>query len=90
MLGGAIFYHHADKIMITTEFQSIKDNAVNCILGLVWRNVWKVKREIKDGYIAPIGIDGNKQLSKQQRTRMPYRSRIIQPGIFLKNKLLKV
>ena len=88
VLGGTLFYHHAGQIRITTEFQSIKDNAVNCILGLVWRNVWKVKREIKDGYIAPIGIDGNKQLSKQQRTRMPYRSRIIQPGIFLKEKLL--
>ena len=36
----------------------------------------------------PIGINGNKQLSKQQRTMMPYRSRIIQPGIFLQEKLL--
>ena len=54
----------------------------------MWRNVWEVKREIKDGYIMPIGVDGNKQLSKKQRTMMPYRSRIIQPGIFSKEKLL--
>ena len=51
-------------------------------------NLNEVKREIKGGYIKPIGINGNKQLSKQQRTLMPYRSRIIQPGIFLKEKLL--
>ena len=88
VLGGALFYHNTGKIRVTTEFQSIKNNAVNCILGSVWRNVWEVKREIKDGYIMPIGIDGNNQLSKQQRTMMPYRSRIIQPGIFLKEKLL--
>ena len=88
VLGGTLFYHHADKIRITTEFQSVKDNAVNCILGAVWRNVWEVKKEIKDGYIMPIGINGNNQLSKRQRTFMPYRSRIIQPGIFLKEKLL--
>ena len=88
VLGGAIFYYHAGKIRITTEFQSIKDKTVNCIPGLVWRNIWEVKREIKYGYIAAIGIDGNKQLSKQQRSVMPYRSRIIQPGIFLKGKLL--
>ena len=88
VLGGTLFYHHAGKIRITTEFQSIKDNTVNCILGSVWRNVWEVKREIKGGYIKPIGINGNNQLSKQQRTLMPYRSRIIQPGIFLKEKLL--
>ncbi|MDG2248295.1 MAG: hypothetical protein P8L15_04155, partial [Paracoccaceae bacterium] len=56
--------------------------------GLVWRNIWKVEREIKDGYITAIGIDGNKQLSKQQRSTMPFRSRIIQPGIFVKEKLL--
>ena len=88
VLGGTLFYHHAGKIRITTEFQSIKDNTVNCILGSVRRNVWEVKREIKGGYIMPIGINGNNQLSKQQRTMMPYRSRIIQPGIFLKEKLL--
>ena len=52
------------------------------------RNNWEVKRAIKDGYIAPIGITGNNQLSKQQKSSMPYRSRIIQPGIFLKEKLL--
>ena len=88
VLGGSIFYYHADKIRITTEFQSIKDKAVNCTPGFVWRNTWEVKRGIKDAYIAAIGIDGNKQLSKQQRSVMPYRSRIIQPGIFLKGKLL--
>ena len=88
VLGGTLFYHHGGKIRITTEFQSIKNNAVNCMLGSVWRNVWEVKREIKDGYIMPIGVDGNKQLSKKQRTMMPYRSRIIQPGIFSKEKLL--
>ena len=88
VLGGAIFYHHARKIRLTTEFKSLKDNAVNCSLGSVWRNIWEVKREIKDGYIAPIGIIGNNQLSKRQRSTMPYRSRIIQPGIFLKEKLL--
>ena len=88
VLGGTLFYHHAGKIRITTEFQSVKDNTVNCIVGSVWRNVWEVKREIKGGYIMPIGINGNNQLSKQQRTMMPYRSRIIQPGIFLKEKLL--
>ena len=88
VLGGAIFYYHAGKIRITTEFQSIKDKTVNCTPGLVWRNTWEVKREIKDAYIAAIGIDGNKQLSKLQRSVMPYRSRIIQPGIFLKGKLL--
>ncbi len=88
VLGGAIFYHHADKIRITTEFQSIKDNFVNCTVGSVWRNIWEVKREIKDGYITPIGINGNNQLSKRQRSMMPYRSRIVQPGIFLKEKLL--
>ena len=88
VLGGTLFYHHVGKIRVTTEFQSIKDNAVNCILGSLWRNVWEVKREIKGAYIMPIGIDGNNQLSKQQRIMMPYRSRIIQPGIFLKEKLL--
>ena len=88
VLGGTLFYNHGGKIRITTEFQSIKNNAVNCMLGSVWRNVWEVKREIKDGCIRPIGVDGNKQLSKKQRTMMPYRSRIIQPGIFLKEKLL--
>ena len=88
VLGGTLFYHHADKIRITTELQSIKDNAVNCTPGSVWRNVWEVKREIEDGHIMPIGIDGNNQLSKEQRIMMPFRSRIIQPGIFLKEKLL--
>ena len=88
MLGGSIFYHHAGKIRVTTEFKSLKDNAINCSRGLVWRNIWQVKREIKGGYIAPIGINGNNQLSKRQRSSMPYRSRIIQPGIFLKEKLL--
>ena len=88
VLGGTLFYHHGDKIRITTELQSIKDNAVNCTTGSVWRNVWEVKREIEDGHIMPIGIDGNNQLSKEQRTVMPFRSRIIQPGIFLKEKLL--
>ena len=88
VLGGTLFYHHAGKIRITSEFQSIKDNSVNCTLGSVWRNVWKVKIEIKDGYIMPIGPNGNNQLSKQQRTMMPYFSRIIQPGIFLKEKLV--
>ena len=47
-----------------------------------------MKKEIKDGYITPIGINGNNQLSKRQRSMMPYRSRIVQPGIFLKEKLL--
>ena len=88
VLGGAIIYHHADKIRITTEFQSIKNKAVNCTVGAVWRNIWQVKREIKDGHIIPIGIDGNKQLSKRQRSMMPFRSRIVQPGIFLNEKLL--
>ena len=88
VLGGAIFYHHAGKIRMTTEFKSLENNTVNCSLGSVWRNNWEVKRAIKDGYIAPIGINGNNQLSKRQRSSMPYRSRIIQPGIFLKEKLL--
>jgi len=88
VLGGSIFYNHAGKIRITAEFQYLKDNVVNCTLGSVWRNIWEVKREIKDGCVAPIGIDGNNQLSKRQRSAMPYRSRIIQPGIFLKEKLL--
>ena len=88
VLGGTLFYHHGGKIRITIEFQSIKNNAVNCMLGSVWRNVWEVKREIEDGHIMPIGIDGNNQLSKEQRIMMPFRSRIIQPGIFLKEKLL--
>ena len=88
VLGGAIFYHHAGKIRMTTEFKSLKDSTVNCSLGSVWRNIWEVKRAIKNGYIAPIGINGNNQLSKRQRSSMPYRSRIIQPGIFLKEKLL--
>ena len=87
VLGGTIFYFHAGKIRITIEYQSVKNNAVKCTHGSVWRNIWKVKKEIKDGYIAAIGIDGNKQLSKKQRSMMPYRSRIIQPGIFLKEKL---
>ena len=47
-----------------------------------------VKRKIKDGYVTSIGIDGNKQLSKKQRATMPYRSRIVQPGIFVDEKLL--
>ena len=88
VLGGAIFYHHAGKIRMTTEFKSLNDHTVNCALGSVWRNIWEVKRAIKNGHIGPIGISGNKQLSKQQRSSMPYRSRIIQPGIFLKEKLL--
>jgi len=88
VLGGAIFYHHVGKIRMTTEFKSLKDSTVNCSLGSVWRNIWEVKRAIKNGYIAPIGINGNNQLSKRQRSSMPYRSRIIQPGIFLKEKLL--
>ncbi len=88
VLGGAIFYHHAGKIRITTEFNALKNNTVNCSLGSVWRNIWEVKREIKNGHIAPIGINGNDQLSKRQRSSMPYRSRIIQPGIFLKERLL--
>ena len=88
VLGGAIFYHHAGKIRMTTEFKSLENNTVNCSLGSVWRNNWEVKRAIKDGYIAPIGITGNNQLSKKQKSSMPYRSRIIQPGIFLKGKLL--
>ena len=88
VLGGSIFYHHAGKIRITTEFKSLMDSEINCSLGLVWRNIWKVKREIKGGYVGPIGINGNNQLSKQQRSTMPFRSRIIQPGIFLKAKLL--
>ncbi len=88
VLGGSVFYHHAGKIRITTEFKSLKDNAINCSRGLVWRNIWEVKREIKGGYIAPIGINGNIQLSKRQRSTMPFRSRVIQPGIFLKEKLL--
>ena len=88
VLGGAIFYHHAGKIRMTTEFKSLENNTVNCSLGSVWRNNWEVKRAIKDCYIAPIGITGNNQLSKKQKSSMPYRSRIIQPGIFLKEKLL--
>ena len=88
VLGGAIFYHDGDKIRMTTEFKSLENNTVNCSLGSVWRNIWEVKRAVKDGYIAPIGINGNNQLSKRQRLSMPYRSRIIQPGIFLKEKLL--
>ena len=88
VLGGAIFYHHAGKIRMTTELKSLENNTVNCSLGSVWRNNWEVKRAIKDGYVAPIGINGNNQLSKQQKSSMPYRSRIIQPGIFLKEKLL--
>ena len=88
VLGGSIFYYNAGKIRITIEYQSVKENTVSCKSGLVWRNIWKVEREIKDGYITAIGIDGNKQLSKQQRSTMPFRSRIIQPGIFVKEKLL--
>ena len=88
VLGGALFYYHSGKIRMTTEFKSLTDNKVSCSLGSVWRNNWEVKRAIKDGYVAPIGIYGNNQLSKRQRSSMPYRSRIIQPGIFLKEKLL--
>ena len=88
VLGGAIFYYNAGNIRITTEFQSIKDLSVSCTPGSVWRNIWVVKRKIKDGYVTSIGIDGNKQLSKKQRATMPYRSRIVQPGIFVDEKLL--
>ena len=87
-LGGAIFYHHAGNIRITAELKSLRDIAVNCSIGAVWRNIWEVKIEIKNCYIAPIGINGNNQLTKRQRSIMPYLSRIIQPGIFLKEKLL--
>ena len=88
VLGGAIFYHHAGNIRITAELKSLRDIAVNCSIGSVWRNIWEVKIEIKDCHIAPIGNNGNNQLTKQQRSIMPYLSRIIQPGIFLKEKLL--
>jgi tRNA(Ile)-lysidine synthase len=90
VLGGSIFYYNAGKIRITIEYQSVKENTISCTSDLIWRNIWKVEREIKDGYITAIGIDGNKQLSKQQRSTMPFRSRIIQPGIFVKEKLLIV
>ena len=45
-------------------------------------------KEIKEAYVSAIGIEGNKQLSRTQKSMMPYRSRVIQPGIFIKEKLI--
>ena len=88
VLGGTVFYHHDGQIRITTELKFIQNISVKCKSKNAWRDIWVVKKEIKEAYVSAIGIEGNKQLSRMQKSMMPYRSRVIQPGIFIKEKLI--
>ena len=70
------------------DFKFIQNISVKCKSKNAWRDIWVVKKEIKEAYVSAIGIEGNKQLSRMQKSMMPYRSRVIQPGIFIKEKLI--